>query len=483
MKAYIAIDLKSFYASVECRDRSLDPLNTNLVVADESRSDNTICLAVSPPLKAMGVSSRPRLFEAKQQVKAINEKRGRYFKGKSFFASELKENKSLAVSFIIAPPRMARYIAVSSAIYEIYLKYIAKEDIHVYSIDVVFIDAEPYLNTYNTTPYDLAKMIILDIVHTTGITATAGIGTNLYLAKVAMDIIAKHTEADEYGVRIASLDEMSYREKLWSHKPLTDFWRIGPGYLNRLARLHLFTMGGIARCSLEREEVLYRQFGVNAELLIDHAWGYESCTMRAIKAYKSLNHSLSNGQVLSHAYTFDQAKTVVREMSDALAFDMVEKRVGSNQVVLSIDYDSDNLSTYEKRASYSGLVYYDHYGRPVPKHAHGSLNLDIYTSSSQMLMEASNYIYNKITDRNLLIRRINITACNVISEEEALNRGLQLDLFMKIDLSKLKREHSLQETSISIKNRYGKNAILRGSSFLSESTTRERNLQIGGHKA
>lgn len=488
MGTYIAIDLKSFYASVECVDRGLDPLGVNLVVADASRTDKTICLAVSPSLKAQGVPSRPRLFEVRQKVDEINEKRrlkapGRHLRGKTFFASKLDQHPYLALDFIPAPPRMARYIAVSSEIYRIYLKYIAPEDIHVYSIDEVFIDVTPYLKAYRLTAHELAKKIILDVVRSTGITATAGIGTNLYLAKVAMDIIAKHTEADEYGVRIAELDEMTYRKQLWAHKPITDFWRVGGGYAARLERHRMYTMGDIARCSLENEALLYRLFGVNAELLIDHAWGYEPCTMAAIKAYKPMNTSLSNGQVLQCPYSYDQAETVLREMADALAFDLVAKQMETNQLTVSIGYDIENLSTAERAVTYKGVVCYDHYGRPVPKHAHGTYNLAMYTSSSDMIMAASDDLYKRITDPSLLIRRINITACNVVTEAEAVRRGFQLDLFSPPDFRKLKKERNLQLASLEIRNRYGKNSLLRGTNFRDGATTRERNMQIGGHRA
>lgn len=488
MGTYIAIDLKSFYASVECVDRKLDPLGVNLVVADESRSDKTICLAVSPSLKAEGVPSRPRLFEVKQKVAEINERRrmkspGRRFRGKTYFAAKLEEHPYLELDYITAAPRMARYIAVSSQIYRIYLKYIAPEDIHVYSIDEVFIDAGPYLNTYRLTAHELAKKIIQDIVMTTGITATAGIGTNLYLAKVAMDIIAKHTVADEYGVRIAELDEMTYRQKLWSHRPLTDFWRVGNGYTSRLKRHRIYTMGDIARCSLDNEALLYRLFGVNAELLIDHAWGYEPCTMAAIKAYRPINSSLSNGQVLQCPYTYEQAATVIMEMADSLALDLVAKQLQTSQLTVTIGYDIENLTTAERAASYKGIVCYDHYGRPVPKHAHGTCNIAMYTSSSELIMESSLNLYRRITDPTLLIRRINITACNTVTEAEAIRRGFQLDLFSPPDFKQLQREKNLQLASLEIRSRYGKNSILRGTSFMDGATARERNLQIGGHKA
>lgn len=488
MGTYIAIDLKSFYASVECVDRGLDPLGVNLVVADKSRTDKTICLAVSPSFKAQGIPSRPRLFEVRQKLDEINERRRqraprRRLKGKSYYAKELEDNPSLAMDFIPAPPRMARYIAVSSRIYSVYLKYIAPEDIHVYSIDEVFIDASPYLGTYRLTAHELAKKMIKEIVETTGITATAGIGSNLYLAKIAMDIIAKHTEADEYGVRIAELDEMTYRRKLWSHRPLTDFWRVGAGYSSRLERHRMYTMGDIARCSLQNEALLYRLFGVNAEILIDHAWGFEPCTMAAIKAYRPANNSLSNGQVLQCPYSYQQAETVLREMADALAFDLVAKQLETNQLTISIGYDIENLSTAEKALTYSGIICYDHYGRPVPKHAHGTYNLVMYTSSSEMIIAASCDLYKRITDPSLLIRRINITAGNVVAEAEAIRRGFQLDLFSTPDFSRLKRERNLQLASIEIRSRYGRNSLLRGTAFKDGATTRERNMQIGGHKA
>ena len=497
---YIAIDLKSFYASVECRDRGLDPLDTNLVVADESRTDKTICLAVTPTLKSFGISGRARLFEVKQRVQEINADRkrnlrGREFSGSSHFYSELSKDPSLELDFIIAPPRMAYYMEYSTRIYEIYMKYVAPEDIIVYSIDEVFMDVTDYLQTYRMSPRDLAMKMILEVLETTGITATAGIGTNLYLCKVAMDVMAKHIPSDENGVRIAFLDEMTYRRELWSHRPITDFWRVGRGYAKKLETYGIYTMGDVARCSEQNEELLYRLFGKNAELLIDHAWGWEPCTVEAVKAYRPENSSLGSGQVLQCPYDAEKAKLVVREMADALSLDLVEKRLVTDQIVITVGYDIENLTDPERRKKYRGEVVTDRYGRQIPKHAHGTENLESFTSSTQKVVEAASVLYDRIVDKNLLIRRMNITANNIVEEKAAQQKNnsyQQLDLFTdyaaeeeqeKQEALRLDRERKLQEATITIKKKFGKNAILKGMSLQEGATAKNRNEQIGGHKA
>lgn len=497
---YIAIDLKSFYASVECRDRGLDPLDTNLVVADESRTDKTICLAVTPTLKSFGISGRARLFEVKQRVQEVNADRkrnlrGREFAGSSHFYSELSKDPSLALDFIIAPPRMAYYMEYSTRIYEIYMKYVAPEDIIVYSIDEVFMDVTDYLQTYRMSPRDLAMKMILEVLETTGITATAGIGTNLYLCKVAMDIMAKHIPSDENGVRIAFLDEMTYRRELWSHRPITDFWRVGRGYAKKLETYGIYTMGDVARCSEQNEELLYRLFGKNAELLIDHAWGWEPCTVEAVKAYRPESSSLGSGQVLQCPYDAEKAKLVVREMADALSLDLVEKRLVTDQIVITVGYDIENLTDPERRKKYRGEVVTDRYGRQIPKHAHGTENLESFTSSTQKMVEAASVLCDRIVDKNLLIRRMNITANNIVEEKAAQQKNnsyQQLDLFTdyaaeeeqeKQEALRLDRERKLQEATITIKKKFGKNAILKGMSLQEGATAKNRNEQIGGHKA
>ena len=497
---YIAIDLKSFYASVECRDRGLDPLDTNLVVADESRTDKTICLAVTPTLKSFGISGRARLFEVKQRVQEVNADRkrnlrGREFAGSSHFYSELSKDPSLALDFIIAPPRMAYYMEYSTRIYEIYMKYVAPEDIIVYSIDEVFMDVTDYLQTYRMSPRDLAMKMILEVLETTGITATAGIGTNLYLCKVAMDVMAKHIPSDENGVRIAFLDEMTYRRELWSHRPITDFWRVGRGYAKKLETYGIYTMGDVARCSEQNEELLYRLFGKNAELLIDHAWGWEPCTVEAVKAYRPESSSLGSGQVLQCPYDAEKAKLVVREMADALSLDLVEKRLVTDQIVITVGYDIENLTDPERRKKYRGEVVTDRYGRQIPKHAHGTENLESFTSSTQKVVEAASVLYDRIVDKNLLIRRMNITANNIVEEKDAPQKNnsyQQLDLFTdyaaeeeqeKQEALRLDRERKLQEATITIKKKFGKNAILKGMSLQEGATAKNRNEQIGGHKA
>ena len=497
---YIAIDLKSFYASVECRDRGLDPLDTNLVVADESRTDKTICLAVTPTLKSFDIPGRARLFEVKQRVQEVNADRkrnlrGREFSGSSHFYSELSKDPSLALDFIIAPPRMAYYMEYSTRIYEIYMKYVAPEDIIVYSIDEVFMDVTDYLQTYRLSPRDLAMKMILEVLETTGITATAGIGTNLYLCKVAMDVMAKHIPSDENGVRIAFLDEMTYRRELWSHRPITDFWRVGRGYAKKLETYGIYTMGDVARCSEQNEELLYRLFGKNAELLIDHAWGWEPCTVEAVKAYRPESSSLGSGQVLQCPYDAEKAKLVVREMADALSLDLVEKRLVTDQIVITVGYDIENLTDPERRKKYRGEVVTDRYGRQIPKHAHGTENLESFTSSTQKVVEAASVLYDRIVDKNLLIRRMNITANNIVEEKAAPQKNKsyqQLDLFTdyaaeeeqeKQEALRLDRERKLQEATITIKKKFGKNAILKGMSLQEGATAKNRNEQIGGHKA
>ena len=499
-RTYIAIDLKSFYASVECRERGLDPMDTNLVVADESRTDKTICLAVTPSLKSYGISGRGRLFEVKQRVREANAGRrhdapGHKLEGKSHFFSELQSNPSLEIDFIIAQPRMAYYMEYSTRIYEVYLKYIAPEDIVVYSIDEVFMDVTAYLNTYQLSAHDLAKKIILDVIETTGITATAGIGTNLFLCKVAMDIVAKHIPADEYGVRIAELDEMSYRRTMWSHQPLTDFWRVGRGYAKKLEEHGMFTMGDIARCSERNEDLLYKLFGKNAELLIDHAWGWEPTTIEAIKAYKPSSNSLGSGQVLHQPYDAEKAKLVLREMADLLSLDLVDKGLVTNQLVVTVGYDIENLTNPERRKRYHGTIVKDHYGREIPKHAHGTINLDGYTSSTKKIMCAVSDLFDRIVDKNLLIRRLNVTANHVILESDAPQRTAsyeQLDLFtdyaareaaQEKERHELEREQKMQKAMLTIKKKFGKNAILRGMNLEEGATAKDRNAQIGGHKA
>ena len=494
-KAYIAIDLKSFYASVECVERGLDPLNTNLVVADVERTDKTICLAVTPTLKALGVPSRPRLFEVISCVAELNEERRRAsgrLLGESYIDTELKSHPDMKISYIAAPPRMSLYMKYSRKIYGIYLKYIAPEDIHVYSIDEVFIDATPYVKTYKISPRELAVRIIRDVHRETGITATAGLGTNLYLAKVAMDIVAKKMPADELGVRIAALDEMKYRELLWEHRPLTDFWRVGAGYQKKLAGCGIFTMGDIAERSLFDEGVLYKLFGVNAELLIDHAWGYESCTMSDIKSYRPSSTSISSGQVLSCPYENHRARLVTLEMCDALVLDLVEKGLVTDLITLSIGYDRASLAKYGGR--YYGEVARDYLGRDIPPGAHGSVRLQGRTSSTKEIMRAVHELFERITDKTLLVRRITVCAAAVYPEceREDKNKSLQLDIFTdpealmrgeRVRELLYEREKKEQRALISIRRRFGKNAILRGMNYEDGATARERNLQIGGHRA
>ena len=496
-KIYLAIDLKSFYASVECMDRGLDPMTANLVVADKSRTEKTICLAVSPSLKSYGIPGRPRLFEVVERIRQVNTQRknrapGRTLSGASCSSTELAAHPELAVDYIVAPPQMARYMEISGGIYQVYLKYVAPEDIHVYSIDEVFMDVTDYLQYYRLTPRELAMKMILDVLETTGITATAGIGTNLYLAKVAMDIEAKHIPPDENGGRIAWLDEMSYRRSLWAHRPLTDFWRIGRGYAKKLEEHGLFTMGDIAQCSLCNEELLYQLFGVNAELLVDHAWGWEPCTIADIKAYKPESNSIGSGQVLQYPYPFDKARIVLREMADQLGLDLVAQGLATNQLVLTVGYDRESLQPGQK--AYHGETATDRYGRTIPKHAHGTENLEGYTASSRILLEAATALFERIVNPDLLIRRLYLTACRVLPEAEAPKKDAyeQLDLFtdyaavkkhQKEEAARLARERKRQEAMLEIKRKFGKNAILKGINFQEGATGRERNGQIGGHKA
>lgn len=500
-KYYAAIDLKSFYASVECIQRGLDPLTTNLLVADASRTEKTICLAVSPSLKSYGIPGRARLFEAVQQVGLVNALRrakapGGQFRGKSWDAEELNRDPSLQIDYITAPPRMSLYMQTSTKIYEIYLQYVAPEDMHVYSVDEVFLDITPYLKTSGLTPYAFVRQIIRDVVQQTGITATAGIGTNLYLSKIAMDIVAKHEPADAYGVRIAQMDEMGYRRLLWDHRPLTDFWRVGPGYARKLEKVGLHTMGDVARCSLggpddfHNEELLFRLFGVAAELLIDHAWGVEPCTIADIKAYRPESNSISSGQVLTCPYSADKAKLVMREMTDLLVLDLVDKGLMTDQMVLTVGYDVDNLLDPERRQRYKGPVETDRYGRKVPKYAHGTANLPAYSSSTREITQAVMELFDRIVDKELLVRRMTIAACRILTER-AVSQGEpmeQLDLFAQPEAAEAQeacrqREKRRQQAVLEIRKKYGKNAILKGMNLEEGATARERNRQIGGHKA
>ena len=477
-RKYIAIDLKSFYASVECVARGLDPLTTNLVVADPSRTEKTICLAVSPSLKSYGISGRARLFEVIQRVGEINSCRRRRYRGelrKGIFDNTVTQSDpSAALDYIVAPPRMNEYMQVSSRVYSTYLKYISSEDIHVYSIDEVFMDVTGYLKSYGCSAHELALRMIRAVLQDTGITATAGIGTNLFLAKIAMDIEAKRSPADKDGVRIAELDEMAFRRKYWEHTPLTDFWRIGPGIAARLQANWMQTLGDVARMSVWNEELLYRIFGVNAELIIDHAWGWESCTIQDIKAYKPATHSISAGQVLSEAYTFEKAKVVIREMADSLSLDLVDKRLVCNQMVIHVGYDNSCIK------GYSGDVTSDHYGRKVPKPVHGSQNLTRFTSSSDEMIGAVTALFDRLVDRHLLVRRMYVVANHAIPE--GAPQAMQLTLFDNHPEEDL-RERKRQEAILAIKRKYGKNAILKGINFEEGATQRERNGQVGGHKA
>ena len=491
-RIYIAIDLKSFYASVECNERGLDPLTTNLVVADNSRTDKTVCLAVTPSLKQYGISGRARLFEVIQKVREVNAHRklkapNYKFTGSSYDDNALKKNPDLELTYIVAPPRMKYYMDYSTKIYNIYLKWFSADDIYVYSIDEVFIDVTHYLKTYNMRASELITKVIQDVYENTGITATGGMGTNLYLAKVAMDIVAKHTEANENGVRIAGLNEAHYRKLLWNHTPITDFWRVGKGTATRLAKHGILTMGDIARISINNEELLYKLFGINAELLIDHAWGWEPVMIKDIKAYRPASNSLSSGQVLHTPYNYENTKLIVKEMTELLTLDLVKKNLVTNQIVLTIGYDVENIAN--RNIDYNGEVTTDRYGRKVPKHAHGTINLDHKTASTKIIMEATMELYERIINKDLLARRINVTANNVIRAIEGVNNSFeQIDLFTdyqkrELEQQKEKRERSLQKAMINIKGRYGKNAIIKGMNLQEAGTTIERNSQVGGHKA
>ncbi len=498
-KMYLCIDLKSFYASVECIERGLDPMTTNLVVADSSRTEKTICLAVSPSLKSFGISGRARLFEVVQKVKEVNKERRKNtlngkFIGKSYNYVELMNNPNLELDYLIAPPQMANYMKCSTEIYDIYLKYVAPEDIHVYSIDEVFMDITAYLDIYKLSPHDFAMKIIHDVLDTTGITATVGIGTNMYLAKIAMDVMAKRMKADKDGVRVAFLDELTYRKELWTHRPLNDFWRIGKATAKKLEQNGLYTMGDIAAQSLNEygEDKLYKLFGVNAELIIDHAWGWEPCEIKDIREYVPENKSICSGQVLHCPYTFEKAKLIVREMVELLVLDLVEKGLVTDQIVLTIGYDIENLTN--KSISYKGEVTSDAYGRKIPKHAHGTVNIGKQTSSTMLIMEKVMQLYDRIVNPVLSVRRINISANNIISEENIKTDVCyeQLDLFTDYDElqkleeqreTELKKERAIQEATINLRNKFGKNAILKGMNLQKDATTKDRNKQIGGHKA
>lgn len=503
-KTYIAIDLKSFYASVECVERGLEPLCANLVVADESRTEKTICLAVTPSLKSFGIPGRARLFEVVQKVREINAERlvkapGRKFTGKSIDIKELNANPSLELDYIVAPPRMKKYMEISSAIFEIYMKYVAPEDVHVYSVDEVFIDATQYLSHYKMSARDFTMMLVKDVINSTGITATAGIGENMYLCKIAMDIVAKHMPADKQGVRIAELTEESYRELLWEHKPITDFWRVGPGTAKRLAQHGMYTMGDVALCSVGKptdyhnEELLYKLFGINAELLIDHAWGWESATIADIKSYRPENNSLSSGQVLSCPYSFEEARVIVMEMTDLLVLDLVEKKVVTDQMVLTVCYDSSCLADPKLRAAYRGPISTDRYGKAVPKPAHGSINLGEFTSSTRVITDAVMELYDRIVDKRLSVRRMYVVANHIQTEKKAKRTPEyeQLDMFTDYEAiarqsaekqQALALEKKEQEAILAIKKKFGKNAILKGTNLQECSTMQERNGQVGGHK-
>lgn len=500
-KQYLCIDLKSFYASVECVERGLDPLTTNLLVADPTRTEKTICLAVSPSLKSYGIPGRPRLFEVTQKMREVNRRRlqdapEHTFRGSSYDDAELQKDPSLAVDFVIAPPRMAYYMEYSTRIYGIYLNHVAPEDLYVYSIDEVFMDITPYLHISGKTPREFARDILRDVMNRSGITATAGIGTNLYLAKIAMDITAKKLPADQDGVRIAELDEISYRKQLWDHRPLTDFWRVGRGYASKLERYGMYTMGDIAMRSTDKqgEELLYRLFGVNAELLIDHAWGTEPCTLAQIKAYKPASNSISTGQVLQSPYTCEKAKLIVREMTDLLVLDLVDKGLVTDQLTLTIGYDVESLTDPVRRAAYRGEVVADHYGRLIPKHAHGTANLRFRTASTTLILKAVTDLYEHIVNPQLLVRRITVAAYRVLPESSVAEDTAfeQLEMFVDYEAKErqkqkerdaLAREKRLQKTLLGIKKKYGKNMILKGMNFEEGATAKDRNRQIGGHKA
>lgn len=492
-RKYLAIDLKSFYASVECVERGLDPLKTNLVVADESRTSKTICLAVSPSLKSLGVPGRPRLFEVIRDVNEINKNRRyrlkREFTGSSVFIDELNKNPELKLDYIIAPPRMSKYINASTEIYKVYLKWVKPEDIHVYSIDEVFIDITDYLKLYDADAETIISKIILDIYNTTDITATGGVGTNLYLAKVAMDILAKHKTANEHGVRIAILDEMSYRRELWGHMPLTDFWRLGKGYSRRLQKFGLFTMGDIARFSIASADKLYKEFGVNAELLIDHAWGYEPCEISDIKSYRPQKRSISSGQVLPEPTVFNDALTIIKEMAEAVSYDLVSENLVTKKLTLTVKYDTSNLENHGQ--IYTGEKKTDSYGRMAPKDSHGTINLDFNTSSTRILREKTEELFRKIVDPTLYVRKMYIVACDIVEKGSADDSGVinQLNLFSTLDKKdtlldeKLKKEEKVQKAMLEIKKKYGKNSVLKGMNLLEGARQMERNCEIGGHRS
>lgn len=497
-RVYVCIDLKSFYASVECVERGLDPLNTNLVVADITRTEKTICLAITPSLKQYGIGGRARLFEVEQKIKEINFKRKRLnsnknFSSKSYLDSELKKDSSLELGYIIAPPRMKKYMEYSTNIYNVYLKYLAPEDVYVYSIDEVFCDVTAYLKYYRMNSKQLVSKIIQDIYNSTGITATAGIGTNMYLAKVCMDIVAKHSSPNEIGVRVAEIDEISYRRLLWNHKPITDFWRVGKGYAKRLEEQNIYTMGDVARCSINNEDLLYRLFGINAELLIDHAWGYEPVTITEVREYKPEKNSISSSQVLHCAYSYEKTKLIVKEMIELLSLDLVEKYLVTNQLVLTIIYDVENLTNPRISQKYFGEITIDKYGRKIPKHGHGTINFDYYSSSTKYLSKKCLELFERLIDKNLLVRKIIISACNLIGENDIEDNIVyeQLNFFTE-DVDKVikkevekqdqKNELKLQRALLNIKNKYGKNSILKGMNLEEGATTVERNEQVGGHK-
>lgn len=503
-KVYIAIDLKSFYASCECVSRGLNPLTANLVVADVEKTEKTICLAVSPSLKSYGIPGRARLFEVVSKVREVNRERknrapGRTFSGTSADDAELKKDPSLELDYIAAPPRMKLYMETSAKIYGIYLGYVAPEDMHVYSIDEVFIDATPYLKTYGLTAHELARRMIADVQRQTGITATAGIGTNLYLCKIAMDVVAKHIPADKDGVRIAELDTQKYRRELWGHRPLTDFWRIGRSTAKKLESVGLYTMGDIARCSLGQpgqyysEDLLYHLFGVNAELLIDHAWGWESCTLADIRAYQPENHSVTSGQVLLEPYDFSHGEIIIREMAEKLSLELCSRKLVTDQIVLDVGYDVENVSDPSLQSYLRGRVVKDRYGRRIPGHSHGSENLGMQTSSTDRIIDASVRLYEKITDRRLTIRRFNLAANHTVPEDSVSKevKFEQMDLFTDYGLGdekreeekkKLEREKKMQKAVLEIKTRFGKNALMRGTSFQDGATGRRRNESAGGHR-
>ncbi len=499
-RCYIAIDLKSFYASVECLQRGLDPMTTNLVVADESRTEKTICLAVSPSLKSFGIPGRPRLFEVVQRVEQANALRrsrapGRELTGKSWQLPELKTHPELAVDYVVAPPQMSLYVQTSAAIYQTYLNYVAPEDIHVYSIDEVFLDVTTYLRLHDLPPQELARKIILDVLQRTGITATAGIGSNLYLCKIAMDIMAKKMPPDKHGVRIAQLDEASYRRQLWDHRPLTDFWRVGPGICRKLQQHGIYTMGDIARHSLKNEALFYKLFGVNAELLIDHAWGYETAALEDIQGYLPESSSISSGQVLQSPYPCQKAKLVTREMADLLALDLFEKGLVTDQIVLTIGYDIENLTDPQRARAYTGPVTRDHHGRSIPVHSHGTIHLGGHTASTRQIVEQTMALFDRIANPQLLIRRLNLTADHILPEGQAPKaqpEAAQLDLFrdvlaeeaeyQKKEAQREKEAHR-QSAILGIQKKYGKNALLKGMNLEEGATAQERNGQIGGHKA